>query len=99
MRSLFLVVERKCRLLVEVPGQTTDDGVDVGVRVSVGLEPVPAGDEAEREARLLVHQLEWLDRDKARDEPPGAVELNSWGGYGVGSGLDPILSCVKLAAQ
>src|SRR5258706_2197126 len=99
MRSLFLVVERERRLLVEIPGQATNDRIDVGVGVSVGLEPIPPGDEAEREGRLFIHQLEWLDRGEARDEPPSAVELNSWRCYGVGSGLNSILPCVKFSAE
>src|ERR1700738_2432581 len=99
MRSLFLIVERERRHLVQIPGQASDDGGDVGIGAGVGLETVPTGYQADWEGRLIVHKLEWLGRDKPGDEPPSAVKLNSWRRYRVGSSLDAILSRVKLSAE
>src|SRR6478672_1114113 len=62
MRCLLLIIERQRRFLIEVPGQSADDDVDVTIEIGVRLEPIPASDEAERESRLVVQQLEWFDK-------------------------------------
>ena len=77
VRSLFLVVEGQGSLLVEVPGQAADYGIDVSVSSRVRLESIPPGDDSEREGGFVVQQLERLRRHEPGDEPAGAVKLDT----------------------
>src|SRR5689334_2107412 len=68
VRCLLLVVKRDRRSLVEIPGESADNDVDVAIEIGVRLEPIPASDQAERKPRLVVEQLKRFDEGESGDQ-------------------------------
>src|SRR6266516_197032 len=99
MRGLFLIVERERRLLIEIPRQTANHGIDVPRCRRVRLKPVPAADKAEWECRLVVPELEWFDGRERCHESSCAVDFDPRRCNGVCSGLSGILARIPLESS
>src|SRR6266704_5265452 len=99
MWRLFLIIERNCRLLVEIQSQPTDDSVDVAIARRVGLEAIPATDQSQRKGRLFVDQLKRLYRRESGEKPARAVDFYARGRERIRSRLAGVLTRIPFRSR